>query len=298
MNLNLDDYIRTIFEEQLSLNEAEQQNDSTSVATMLLEKRQEEKRVDRDLNAQKEELEKQREGFRRRKEDMMKEEEKLKAYVLSYDPFLKENYSKQTLALRKAEAEKAQIRLKIHTNKELQIELEALHAREMLLEARVKKASIIQRFLESAVKMSVKFESIGQLIAHCQLILSIREQLVNKQTAAEKERERIGLELRRRKNEQSVISLDCSIKLAQQQTRLDNIRAQAHRLEDIMKRIQSTAAKETLLLGQIRVTILNLYYMISKGPVDVENSFAQLEKIHNYFLVRTGADKMKGHSIT
>ncbi|XP_056602344.1 coiled-coil domain-containing protein 42 like-2 isoform X2 [Triplophysa dalaica] len=278
MNLNLDDYIRTIFEEQLSLNEAEQQNDSTSVATMLLEKRQEEKRVDRDLNAQKEELEKQREGFRRRKEDMMKEEEKLKAYVLSYDPFLKENYSKQTLALRKAEAEKAQIRLKIHTNKELQIELEALHAREMLLEARVKKASIIQRFLESAVKMSVK--------------------LVNKQTAAEKERERIGLELRRRKNEQSVISLDCSIKLAQQQTRLDNIRAQAHRLEDIMKRIQSTAAKETLLLGQIRVTILNLYYMISKGPVDVENSFAQLEKIHNYFLVRTGADKMKGHSIT
>lgn len=69
---------------------------------------------------------------------------------------MKENYSKQTLALRKAEAEKAQIRLKIHTNKELQIELEALHAREMLLEARVKKASIIQRFLESAVKMSVK----------------------------------------------------------------------------------------------------------------------------------------------
>lgn len=38
----------------LCRNEAEQQTDSTSVATMLLEKRQEEKRVDRDLNAQKE----------------------------------------------------------------------------------------------------------------------------------------------------------------------------------------------------------------------------------------------------
>lgn len=157
--------------------------------------------------------------------------------------------------------------------------------------------------------ITFEFESIGQLIAHCHLILSIREQLVNKQTAAEKERERIGLELRQRKNEQSVISLDCSIKLAQQQTRLDNIRAQAYRMvsmhtfyatsvfwnilspyasknvlvlqEDVMKRIQSTAAKETLLLGQIRVTILNLYYMISKGPVDVENTFAQLEKVNN-----------------
>lgn len=49
----------------------------------------------------------------------------------------------------------------------------------------------------------------------------------------------------------------------------------------MMKRIQSTGAKETLLLGQIRVTILNLYYMISKVPVEVENTFAQLEKVSN-----------------
>lgn len=68
----------------------------------------------------------------------------------------KENDSKQTLALRKTEAEKAQIKLKEHKIKELQTELDALQAREKRLEARVKKASIIQSFLEGAVKMSVK----------------------------------------------------------------------------------------------------------------------------------------------
>lgn len=69
---------------------------------------------------------------------------------------LKENDAKQTHALRKAEGEKAQINIKEHQIKDLQIELEALQVREKLLEARVKKASIIQHFLENAVKMSVK----------------------------------------------------------------------------------------------------------------------------------------------
>ncbi|XP_065106604.1 coiled-coil domain-containing protein 42 homolog [Paramisgurnus dabryanus] len=287
MNLNLDDYFRTVYEKRLS-NEAVHERDLTTEASRLLVKRQEVRRVDRELKTQKEEVDKKREGFRQRKENMMKEEEKLKEFVMNYNAFVKENDAKRTHALKKAEAERAQIMLKEHKLEKLQIKLDALLAQKALLESRVNKASIYKHFLDSAVKMSRKFENIGQLIARCQTVQSLHEHLMEKHTATEKERKHIGLELRQYKNEHSFVLLDYSNRLSQQQTQLDNIRAQAYKWEAVMKHIQANATKETLLWGQIKVTILNLYYMIGKVPVDVEDTLFQLEKIQNFLQVHSG----------
>lgn len=59
-------------------------------------------------------------------------------------------------AIKKAEAERAQIRLKELEIQKLKKENDALQARKELLEERVRKAMCYQEFLERAVKMSGK----------------------------------------------------------------------------------------------------------------------------------------------
>uniref|UniRef100_A0A8C1IC04 Coiled-coil domain-containing protein 42 like-2-like n=1 Tax=Cyprinus carpio TaxID=7962 RepID=A0A8C1IC04_CYPCA len=158
MSLNLEAYFGSVFEERLKLNKVAQKDlaDSSTSVMKLVETREECADVTRALESQKEEMQIKRENLRERDENIKKEEEKLKKSLLKYNKFLQENDDRRLRALKKAEAERAQIRLKELEIQKLQAENDTLLARKEILEDRVRKAICYHEFLERATKMSGK----------------------------------------------------------------------------------------------------------------------------------------------
>ncbi|RXN29618.1 coiled-coil domain-containing 42 like-2-like protein [Labeo rohita] len=108
------------------------------------------------LPAAKGEMQMKREDLKERDENVKKEEEKLKKSIVKYNKFLQENDARRLRAIKKAEAERAQIRLKELEIQKLNAENDTLLAQKELLENRVRKATWYQEFLERAAKMSGK----------------------------------------------------------------------------------------------------------------------------------------------
>ncbi|KAF4113476.1 coiled-coil domain-containing protein 42 homolog [Onychostoma macrolepis] len=299
MNLNLEAYFQSIFEERLRLNKAAQKDlaDLSVNAMRIVEAREECTSVTRTLEAQKEEMQMQRVNLRERDENIKKEEEKLKKSILNYNKFLQENDARRLRATKKAEAERAQIRLKELEIQKIKAENDILLARKELLEDRVRKGMCFQEFLERAAKMSGKFENIGQVIDRLHALQSIHKELLENQTKLDKERESTKLELIQYLNKQRTVILNCNNQLHQQQTQLDSIRLEAYKWELKLKHFHSTAAKETLQFAQLKATIRNIYQMIThyrKVSVDTEDTFKQLEMIRKYFqLMRAIDDELK-----
>ncbi|XP_018959658.1 coiled-coil domain-containing protein 42 like-2 isoform X2 [Cyprinus carpio] len=333
MSLNLEAYFGSVFEERLKLNKVAQKDlaDSSTSVMKLVETREECADVTRALESQKEEMQIKRENLRERDENIKKEEEKLKKSILKYNKFLQENDDRRLRALKKAEAERAQIRLKELEIQKLQAENDTLLARKEILEDRVRKAICYHEFLERATKMSGKFETIGQVIDRLHTLQSINKELLESQTRLEKERESTKLKLIQYINKQRTVLLHCNNQLHQQQTQLDSIRLEAYKwvntlthnlqvyvfctvlspnitnyscvLQELkLKHFHSTAAKETLQFAQLKATICNIYQMIThyrRVSVDTEDTFKQLEMIHKYFqLMRAIDDELKFNIIT
>ncbi|XP_026112681.1 coiled-coil domain-containing protein 42 homolog [Carassius auratus] len=304
MSLNLEAYFGSVFEERLKLNKFAQKDlaDSSTSVMKLVEARDECASLTRALESQKEEMQIKQGNLRERDENIKKEEEKLKKSVLKYNKFLQENDARRLRALKKAEAERAQIRLKELEIQKLQTENDKLLARKENLEDRVRKAICYQEFLERATKMSGKFETIGQVIDRLHTLQSINKELLESQTRLEKERESTKLKLIQYINKQRTVLLHCNNQLHQQQTQLDNIRLEAYKWELKLKHFHSTAAKETLEFAQLKATICNICQMIThyrKVSVDTEDTFKQLEMIQKYFqLMRAIDDELKFNIIT
>ncbi|XP_067264325.1 coiled-coil domain-containing protein 42 homolog [Chanodichthys erythropterus] len=282
------------------------QKDLTDMSTsvmQLLEVREECASVTRALEVQKEEMQMKRQSFRERDENIKKEEEKLKKSILKYNKFLQENDARRLRAVKKAESERAQIRLKELEIQKLKTENDALLTRKELLEERVGKAVCYQEFLEKAAKMSGKFKNIGQVIDRLQALRSIHKELLENQTALEKERERTKRELMQYINKQRTVLLHYNNQLHQQQTQLDSIRLEAYKWELKLKHFRSTAAKEMLHFVQLKTTIHNIYQMITRNTrrisVDTEDTFKQLEMIQKHFqLMRAIGDDLKFNIMT
>lgn len=77
--------------------------------------------------------------------------------------------------------------------------------------------------------MTFEFKSIGQVIDRLQALRSIHKELLENQTALEKERERTKRELMQYINKQRTVLLHYNNQLHQQQTQLDSIRLEAYK---------------------------------------------------------------------
>ncbi|XP_072550429.1 coiled-coil domain-containing protein 42 homolog [Salminus brasiliensis] len=286
MAVNLEDYFRTVFEEQL-LTLPVPEEDMRTGATRILDKRKEIKHMDAALRRQKEEFEVKKESLRERRDELKKKEEKLKDSLLNFDKFLKDNDAKRARGLKKAQAERAIVRKREQEVQQLQRHIAALLAKKEQLQARVNRNRIYWSFLDSVLKTSKKFEDIGKLIGRFDTLVCTREQLLKRQSEVESEREKDGVELRRYITERGSALLHYNNTLSQLQTELDTILSQALRWESTWSHIQATAAKETLLLGQIKVVTLNLYHMTGGATsgaegVNVDDTLEQLDRIQLY----------------
>ncbi|XP_076847171.1 coiled-coil domain-containing protein 42 homolog [Brachyhypopomus gauderio] len=286
MSLNLEDYFRTVFEEQI-LTGAMHEGDRRTNATRLLEKRKEIRQTDEALHDKREEFEVKKESFRQRRVIIRRKEEELKESLLKFDKFLKENDAKLARGWRKAEAERAVVRAREQDLQQLHTHIAALLARREQLQARVERARTYWTFLDSVLQTSKKFEDAGQLMGRFATLVCMRQHLESRRGEVEQERVGEGAQLHRYVQEQSARLLSHNNTLSQLQSQLDSALSQTLRWESTWNHIQATAAKETLLLGQIKVATLNLYHMtggVTGGTqgVHVDDTLEQLEKIQLY----------------
>ncbi|XP_077570966.1 coiled-coil domain-containing protein 42-like isoform X1 [Stigmatopora nigra] len=138
-------------------------------------------------------------------------------------------------------------------------------------------------FLRQVVKLT-RFEDEASLAAHLENLLRIREQLCEKQRLADDQVDQQRKALLTINSQHDLAHLHCNNQLSQMHHKLDKAQSEVEHWEIKWKHIQSTAAKETLLLGLIKMATLNLYEstggdMDGEKGVPLSDTDTQLEKI-------------------
>ncbi|KAG7314357.1 hypothetical protein KOW79_021660 [Hemibagrus wyckioides] len=283
MSVELEECIRTVFEEHLSESVVSvQEEDVCSGVTRLLDKRRQIKDVDKVLRTQRREFEVKRESLRQRREELKKKEENLKDSLLKFDKFLKENDAKRARGVKKAASERVVLRERERELEQLHTHIAALQVKEEKLQVRVERFRVYCEFLHTTLKTATKFEDVGQLVARFETLMSTREQLLRRQSEMERQRESESLALRCYISQQNSILLQDNNTLSQLQTELDSVLSHTLAQESSLKLIQAAAVKETHLLSQIKVVSRNLYHMTgvtgTDQGVDGDDTVEQLEQ--------------------
>ncbi|XP_044189839.1 coiled-coil domain-containing protein 42 like-2-like [Thunnus albacares] len=152
---------------------------------------------------------------------------------------------------------------------------EALH--------QVQRLSVCRDFMERVVKMT-KFQDVNALADHLENLLHVRDKLSQKEREAEEKADQLSKELLTLEDQHRLMLLHKNNELSKLQTELEKRRSEADIWERKWNHIQETAAKKTLLLGQIKMVTLNLYESTGgavggEDGVDINDTEMQLEKI-------------------
>ncbi|XP_062844703.1 coiled-coil domain-containing protein 42 homolog [Trichomycterus rosablanca] len=285
MSVNLEDYFHTVFEEQLSARfSVHEDDDLRSGAMRLLDKHRELQQMDATLQTQRQEFEVKKESLRQKREELKTQEENLKDSLLKFDRFLKENDGKRARGLKKAETERAAVKDREQELQQLHTNIAALLEQKERLQASAHRYEIYRHFLHNVLTTAKKFEDVGQLTGRFETLISTREHLLKRQSKAEGQKENEDAELRRYVSERRSKLLQHGNTVSKLRTELDCVLSQGLELESAWDHIQATAAKSTLLLGQIKVVTLNLYHMTDGGAGGEEgvDTHEQLNRIQRF----------------
>ena len=235
-----------------------------SPATRLLEKRRETAEVEHALSAQKEEFSMKMEGLAQRRQELESKEQELKQSLMKFDRFLRENDSKKTRALKKAKDERNMIKQKEGEITTLQSECHDLERERDKFKKRLEKYTIYQTYLERVLDLSDEFSELREIMARYDTLIATHNDLLNReqknQITMEKEKQKFN----RFTEEKNTEILHYNNQLAQLQTRLDKAQSEAVHWESKWTHIQNTAARKTLLLGQIKIATHNLFQLVQR----------------------------------
>ncbi|KAL4646492.1 coiled-coil domain-containing protein 42B [Arapaima gigas] len=291
MSLNVEDYFRTVYEQQLQVKVPVL--DLRTGDTQKLEKLEEMKAVECVLSAQREDFKRKMEHLQQRRKELDNKEEQLKDSLFKFNKFVKENDSKRARALKKASKEKELAQQKEAEIELLEKEILMLQKRQEKIQAKVQRNAVYRDFLHKVTKSSTKFKEISELVARFDTLLATRDQLLRKESEGQEHGEALRQQHRRFVEEQGDCILQYNNQLSDLQVQLDQIRSLAFKRDATWNHMQSTSARETLLLGQIKVTTLNLFHMMGgqtdgEDGVSIDDTLGQLEKIQLFVQDQTG----------
>ncbi|XP_070821234.1 coiled-coil domain-containing protein 42 homolog [Chaetodon trifascialis] len=231
-----------------------------------------------ELRAKKREREKVLESLRHCRDELHQKVKEIKEFRAGFDAFLKDDDANQA-------AEKERVR-----REGLQKEAERLkeeHAelmeRKQELQHRVQRHAVYLDFMERVVKLT-QFEDVQPLTGHLESLLHFREQLYQKESEAQEQLDQQRKALLTLEDQHHLLRLHRNNQLSQLQTELQEMFSEALTWEGTWNHIQETAAKKTLVLGQIKMATLNLYEMTEDGVegeegVDMNDTEKQLDKV-------------------
>ncbi|XP_044052777.1 coiled-coil domain-containing protein 42 homolog isoform X1 [Siniperca chuatsi] len=251
-----------------------------SVAFFDLQKK---RREEEELNAKTEERKQLLESLQQRIDELhmevkVKTEEELYS---SFDLFRKKEDANQ--AAEKAERDREEGLQKEAEIKRLKEEYAEMMERKQEVERQVQRHTVYRDFMECVVKMT-KFEDVQLLTGHLESLLHFRDQFYRRESEAQEQADQQRKALLTLEDQHHLLRLHKNNQLSQLQTELEKTRSEAQTWERKWNHIQETAAKKTLLLGQIKMATLNLYEMTEdmiegEEGVDMNDTEKQLDMV-------------------
>ncbi|XP_006005487.1 coiled-coil domain-containing protein 42 homolog [Latimeria chalumnae] len=282
--MNLKDYFQTVFEDKFLVKMPEWEDDYLTPASQLLEKRREVFEMDQAYAAQKEEFQMKMESFQQRRNDLRKKEQELKDSFFKFDKFLKENDSKKIRAFKKATEEHEMAKQKGKDIEKLKRTIATLTFQKEKVQKKVEKNTTFWKYLEKVTEESEELHEVRDVIARFDTLLNNHNNLIkndsHNQKTIKKERARLHKFLEEKGDE----ILEANNKITKLQDELEKFRSQTFKWEQKWAHILNTAAEKTLLLGQIKMTTLNLLQLANNQlrqevEIPIEDTVAQLARI-------------------
>ncbi|XP_035513998.1 coiled-coil domain-containing protein 42 homolog [Morone saxatilis] len=233
--------------------------DRTAALFDLRQKRREEQ----EFNAEKEEREQVLESLKQRTDELHEKIKEVEELYSGFDMFLKDEDADQ--AAEKAERERKD---------------------------RLQKEAEIRRLKEKY------FNDVRLLMGHLESLLHFKAQLCQRESEAQEQVDQQRKAILTLEDQYHLMRLHKNNQLSQLQTELERTRSEALTWERKWNHIQETAAKKTLLLGQIKMATLNLYGMTEdevegEEGVDVNDTDKQLDKVKMF--IQDHDDILKQH---
>ncbi|XP_067162899.1 cilia- and flagella-associated protein 73 [Apteryx mantelli] len=285
MAFDLEEYLRTAFRDKLRLQKVPAWEAAALLpSTRLLLKRREVAEVERALQAQREAFRQRMESLEQRRQELGRKEQQLREEVCKFDAFLKASAAKRERALRQASQERGRTAQRDAEAARLRGELAGLLRRRRRLARRLRSHRVFGDYLRSVLARAAQFQDVPAMLARFRALAGARAALARRAEAGQEQLAAEQARLRRYREEAGSELLRRSNQLAQLRDRLEAARREVHQGESHWTHIQTTAAQKTLLLGQIRMAVLNLFQMATKQlkvPADValEDTEAQLDTV-------------------
>ncbi|NXN33957.1 CC42M protein, partial [Nycticryphes semicollaris] len=278
-------------------------------STRLLQKRWEVAEVERELQSQREEFRQRMERLAQRRQQLGQREEQLRQVTHKFNAFLKvlgrglwgwagcgsgdhadpvpmpqASAARQERALQRAGEERVKAARQEAETTRLRQELEGLLQLRERLVRRLRSLRGFEDYLQGVLARTGQFQDIPAMLAHFRAVVGTRAALVQQAEARQEQLAQCRALLQGYQEEASN-ELQCTQdELTRLRARLEAAHRDALQQEACWAHIQSTVIQKTLLLGQIKLAVLNLFQLVTtrlEVPTDValEDTEAQLDTV-------------------
>ncbi|NXW04157.1 CC42M protein, partial [Fregetta grallaria] len=285
MAFDLEEYLRTAFRDKLRLQTVPAWDAATLLpSTRLLLKRREVVEVERALQSQREEFQQRMERLEQRRQQLGQRKDQLQDVVLKFNAFLKASAVRQERALRRADKERARAAGQGAEAARLRQELTGLLRHRERLARRLQTLRCFGNYLRGVLARTGQFQDVLAMLAHFGALAGVRAALAQQAEAGQERLAQSWARLRRYQEEASSELLRTNNELSQLCAQLEATRRDVLQAESCWAHVQSTAAQKTLLLGQIKLAVLNLFQLATArlkvtADMALEDTEAQLDTV-------------------
>ncbi|NXC23646.1 CCD42 protein, partial [Campylorhamphus procurvoides] len=253
-------------------------------STRMLLKRREVAEVEQELQSQREEFRQRMERLAQRREQLTRREQQHRDVVLQFEAFLEAAAARRDRAERRAGEERARVAARGAEAARLHRELSGLLRHRESLARRLRSLCRFGDYLRDALATLGQFQDVLAMLVHFGVLARARAALAQEAEAGQARLAQGRAQLQQYQEETSAELLGTNNELAQLNTRLQAAHQDVLQWESCWARAQSTATQKTLLVGQIKLAVLNLFQLSTaslKIPMDVamEDTEAQLDMV-------------------
>ncbi|XP_064582942.1 cilia- and flagella-associated protein 73 isoform X1 [Zonotrichia leucophrys gambelii] len=253
-------------------------------STRVLLKRREVAEAERELQNQRQEFQQRMQRLAQRRQQLARRREQHRDAVLRFESFLKAVAARRERELRRADEERAREAAERAESARLRRELERLRRHRESLARRLRSLRPFGDYLRDVLPTMGQFQDVPAMLVHLGVLAEVRAALAREAEAGQEQLAQGRAQLQRYRQESSTQLVGTRNELARLHTRLEAARRDVRQWESCWTHIQSTATQKTLLLGQIKLAVLNLFQQTTaqlRIPTDraQEDTKAQLDTL-------------------
>ncbi|XP_074410216.1 cilia- and flagella-associated protein 73 isoform X2 [Zonotrichia albicollis] len=251
-------------------------------STRVLLKRREVAEAERELQNQRQEFQQRMQHLAQRRQQLARRREQHRDAVLRFESFLKAVAARRERELRRADEERAREAAEQAESARLRRELERLRRHRESLARRLRSLRPFGDYLRDV--LATTEQDVPAMLVHLGVLAEVRAALAREAEAGQEQLAQGRAQLQRYRQESSTQLVGTRNELARLHTRLEAARQDVLQWESCWTHIQSTATQKTLLLGQIKLAVLNLFQQTTaqlRIPTDraQEDTKAQLDTV-------------------